>query len=165
MRILSLDQSTTATGVAMFIDGVLTDYALIKPKASKKVETVVAETEAHFYGLKMPEEMYNTTLLRTTAIADVIEALIKQFKPDVVYFEEIYENRNPSGYRSLARLQGFIAHICHKNNVRYVIVEESKWINSFGTYTKEQTRSDRKSDIMQKINDLYDLEIKIDEVS
>ena len=62
-------------------------------------------------------------------------------------------------------MQGFICHICHKQDVRYVIVEESKWISCFGTYGRNVTRAERKADIMQKMNDLYGLDIKTDDVS
>ena len=165
MRILALDQSTSATGCAFFIDKSLNDYTLIKPKVSMKVDKVITEEEPHLCNIKMPKEMYDTTLCRTTVIADKVEEYIKKFKPDVVYFEEIFENRNPNGYRSLARLQGFLCHICHKYNVRYCIIEESKWIKTFGTYTREDSRSDRKADVMKKINDLYGLDINIDDVS
>lgn len=165
MRIIGADQSTSATGLSFFVDGKLVDYMLIKPKVSKRVNDVVVENEPHLCSIKMPEEMYGTTLLRTTVISDELEKAITMFEPDVVYFEEIFENANPRGFRSLARLQGFICHICHKQDVRYVIVEESKWISCFGTYSRNVTRAERKADIMQKMNDLYGLDIKTDDVS
>lgn len=165
MRILAFDQSTTGTGWAFFIDDSLDGYGLIKPKTSKKVDDVVTEYEEHLYTIKMPDEMYGITLLRSTVIAEQIELLINAFKPDTVYFEEIFENGNPSGFRSLARLQGFICWICHKHKIPYCIIEETKWINSMGTYTKEDKRPERKADIMKKMNDLYGLDIKTDDVS
>lgn len=165
MKIIGLDQSTTATGVAYFEDGSLTGYSLIKPRSSKKINEIIVEAEPHIYNIKMPEEMYDTTLLRTTVIADQIEEIIKVFKPDVVYFEEIFQSANPKSFRSLARLQGFICHLCHQYGIRYVIVEESKWINSFGSYASEIKRAERKADIMQKMNDRYGLDIDIDDVS
>ena len=170
MRVVALDQSTTSTGCGLFNNDTLIDYILIKPKVSKRVDVITIENEPHLCNIKMPEELYGTTLCRTTAIADQFELIIKKFKPDVVYFEEIFENKNPKfsnpkGFRSLARLQGFICHICHQNNIRYVIVEENKWINSFGRYGSDVSRSERKADIMKKMNDLYGLEIKTDDVS
>lgn len=165
MRIIGLDQSTTGTGVSFFIDDVLHDYILLKPKSSKKLDEVVVEPENHLWTIRMPEAMYDTTLLRSTVITDLIEKFIDDFEPDKLYLEEIYQSKNPSGFRSLARLQGFICHTCHKHNIPYVIVEESKWINSFGTYGSDVSRPERKKDIMQKMNDLYGLEIKTDDLS
>ena len=167
MKIIALDQSSTATGISMFVDGKLVKYCLIKPKVSKKVDSLVREYDknTHIYALKMPEEMYGITLLRITAITDLLENIFRNERPDVVYFEDIFENRNPKGFKSLARLQGFIAHICHSLNIRYEIVEESKWISSWGTYSQKTKREMRKADIMQKVNDLYGLDITIDDLS
>ena len=165
MRILGLDQSTTSTGWAFFTDDSLVDYALIKPKSSKKVNEVTIEREEHLCSIKMPEEMFGTTLLRSTVIATEIKKLVTELKPDVVYFEEIFENGNANAFRSLARLQGFICWICYTSNVPYHIVEETKWIKAMGTYTKEIKRPERKADVMKKINDLYDLDITTDDIS
>lgn len=165
MKIIALDQSTTATGLSVYVDGKLRGYMLIKPKSSKRADKIKTDCEPFLINIIMPEEDYGTTLLRITAITDVIETILKQEKPDVVYFEEIYQSRNPKGYRSLARLQGFIAHICHQLGIRYCIIEESKWINYWGTYGSGVGRTERKADIMQKINDLYGLNITVDDIS
>lgn len=167
-RIMSIDQSTSATGLAFFVNGKLKDYCLIKPKMSKRADEMWVEEEPHLISIIMPEADYGTTLLRITAIVDQIEKLIEQFKPDVVYFEEIFvANRvqNISGFRSLSRLQGFIAHCCWKHQTPYVIVEESKWINSLGTYGRGVGRTERKADIMKKMNDRYGLDITTDDIS
>ncbi len=165
MLIIGIDQSSTSCGYSVFKDGELIDYGLIKPKSSKKVQYVDIERSPHLYTITMPEEEYGTTLLRISAISDVLDSLLNRYNPDVVYFEEIYENRNPKGFRSLARLQGFIACICWQKAIRYCIVEENKWINYWGTYNREIKRPERKADIMKKINDLYGLDITIDDIS
>lgn len=168
MKILALDQSSTSTGLSLFEDGELIDYWLIKPKSSKRADEIYVEELDHIISIVMPETMYSTTLLRITAIVDQIEKLIEQFKPDVVYFEEIFvanKVQNISGFRSLSRLQGFIAHCCWKHQTPYVIVEESKWINSLGTYGRGVGRTERKADIMKKMNDRYGLDITTDDIS
>lgn len=167
MKIVALDQSSTATGVSIFVDGKLIKYCLIKPKVSKKVNSLVKEydKDTHIYSLKMPEEMYGVTLLRITAITDLLEGIFKKEKPDIVYFEDIFENRNPKGFKSLARLQGFIAHLCHLLDIPYKIVEESKWISSWGKYSNKTKREVRKAEVMQKVNDLYGLNITVDDLS
>ena len=168
MKIIGIDQSSTSSGVSFFVNGKLKNYTLIKPKSSKRADEIYAEELDHTINIIMPEEMYSTTLLRITVIVDQIEKLIEQFKPDVVYFEEIFvasRIQNISGFRSLARLQGFLAHCCWKHKRPYVIVEENKWINSFGTYSSEIKRPERKADIMNKINEKYGLDIKTDDIS
>ena len=165
MKLISLDQSTSATGVGFFIDDKLIDYWLIKPKSSKRADEIWVSEEPHLIIITMPEEQYGTTLLRTTVISDQIEKLIEQFEPDEIWFEEIFENANPKGFRSLARLQGFIAHIAHKHDIKYTIVEESKWITAWGKYGRGVKRPERKADVRQKVNDYYNLSIEVDDIS
>ena len=166
MNILAIDQSSKSCGVSLFVDGKLFDYWLIKPKSSKRADTIAVEEKPHQYDIIMPEEKYSVTLLRSTVITDQIEKLIEQYDVDVVYFEEIFMNTaNPKSFRSLARLQGLIARTCWTHRVRYVIVEESKWINHIGTYGRGVTRAERKTDVMKKMSDLYGFEIKVDDIS
>lgn len=165
MRIIGIDQSTTKNGVAFFANGKLEDYALIEAKFSKKVANTAVVQSPHLYEIKMTEEDYGTTLLRIAEITDLFENIFMDWKPDVVYFEEIFENNNPKGFRSLSRLQGFIAHLCHKLGIRYVIVEESKWINSIATYGREVKRPERKADINKKMNDRYGLDIQSNDIT
>lgn len=164
-RVLSIDQSTSATGVGFFVNGKLKDYYLIKPKMSKRADELRVEEEPHLISIIMPKTDYGTTLLRITAITDQLEKLIEKFKPDEIWFEEIFENTNPKGFRSLARLQGFIAHIAHKHNVKYTIIEESKWITAWGKYGRGVKRPERKEDIREKVNDYYNLDIQVDDIS
>lgn len=172
MKIIALDQSTTATGLSIFKNDKLINYILIKPKSSKRVSELVHELDEdkHIHFLKMPEGMFDITLLRITAIVDVIEQIIEKEKPDALYMEEVFENknpksRNPKGVKSLARLQGFIAHVCYKHNIPYRIVEENKWITTWGTYSNKIKRPERKADVMKKVNDLYGLDITVDDLS
>lgn len=165
MRLISLDQSTTAVGLGFFVDGKLTDYSLIKPKASKKAEKVKIEEIEHQYNIVMPEEEYGVTLLRIAAITDLLDSIISKFKPDEIWFEEVFESRNPKGYRSLARLQGFIAHLCHTRGIKYTIEEETTWITAWGTYTYKDKRPQRKEDVRRKVNEYYNLDIQVDDIS
>lgn len=167
MKIIALDQSSTATGVSLFNNGELVNYILIKPKSSKKTNKLLREydLENHIYTLKMPEDKYDITLLRITAIVDTIELILNKERPDYVYFEEVYLNNNAKGFRSLSRLQGFIAHLCHSLRIPYRIVEESKWISSWGEYSTKVKRKERKEDIMKKVNDYYNLNITVDDLS
>ena len=167
MTIIALDQSTTATGLSKFENGELVNYYLIKPRKKKhinEVSYIYDKTKCTLF-IDMPEWKYEITLLRTTFITDVIEKELCKTNPDIVYFEEIFENRNPKGYKSLGRLQGFIAHLCHKLNIPYKIIEESKWINTWGTYDRTIKRPERKKDIMKKVNDYYSLNITVDDLS
>ena len=166
-KIIALDQSTTATGVAIFKGIKLIDYFLIKPKSSKKIKCIEKEYNktSHVYSVKMPEETYEITLNRITSITDILSEVFKKEKPNKVYFEDVFENSNPKGFKSLSRLQGFIAHLCHINNIPYEIIEESKWITAWGTYSNKIKRTERKADVMNKVNHVYNLDIKINDIS
>ena len=165
MKVIGIDQSSTGTGLSYFVNGKLKDYVLIKPETNKGVSKIEVDYSPHLTTITMPKDEYGLTLLRISVIVDEIEKILKCKKPDVVYFEEIFNAKNIAGFRSLARLQGFIAHSCWQLGIRYVIVEENKWINSFATYGKEVKRPERKADIMKRMNDLYGLNIEIDDVS
>lgn len=179
MKILAFDQSTTGTAFAIIKDGKLLDYGLIKPKMSKRVNEVKIEEAPHLITITMPEDDYNTTLLRISHICDVAKKLIKKTKPTRVAFEDIYISKtynpitkkmdyaqaNISGFRSLGRLQGQLSRILWELKMPYDIILEQTWITAFGTYGKNIKREDRKTDVMSKVNMMYDLDIDVDDIS
>ena len=179
MKILALDQSSTATAYSVMKDGDLIDYGLIKPKSSKRVAGVTIKEEPHLITITMPEEEYDTTLLRISYICDVVKKLIKKIKPNHVAFEEIYvaptynpitkrmdySRVNISGFRSLSRLQGQLSRILWELQIPYDIISETTWITAFGTYGKNIKREERKADVMAKVNKMYGLDITVDDIS
>lgn len=179
MKILALDQSSTATAYSVIQDGELIDYGLIKPKSSKRATTVEIKEEPHLITITMPEGEYGTTLLRISYICDVAQKLVKKVKPNRVAFEEIYvaPSYNPitkridysrvniSGFRSLSRLQGQLSRILWEMKIPYDIILETTWITAFGTYGKNVKREERKADVMAKINAMYGLDITVDDIS
>ena len=179
MKVLALDQSTTGTAFAIMKDGKLLDYGLIKPKLSKRVAEVKIEEEPHLITITMSEDKFNTTLIRTSYICDVVKKLIKKTKPTRVAFEDIYISKtynpftkqmdyaqaNISGFRSLGRLQGQLSRILWEMKLPYDIILEQSWITAFGTYGKNVKREERKDDVMAKVNEMYGLNITIDDIS
>ena len=179
MTIIGIDQSTLSTAYSVLKDGELIDYGLIKPKSSKRATEVTIKEEPHLIAITMPEEQFDTTLLRTSYICDVTKELIKKVNPDRVAFEEIYvaPSYNPitkrvdysrvniSGFRSLGRLQGQLSRILWEMEMPYDIYLETTWITAFGTYGKNVKREERKADVMAKVNAMYGLDITIDDIS
>ena len=169
MKIIALDQSTTAVGMSLFEDSKLVNYMLIKPKltTSKKVTELMRECDLdnHIYLLKMPKDIYDDKWSRITIIVDTLKLFFEKEHPDIVYFEDVYESKNRKGFQSLSILQGFVAHLCHDLNIAYEVVNESKWIKSWGKYNKTIKRKERKLDVMKKVNDLYGLNITVDDLS
>jgi Holliday junction resolvasome RuvABC endonuclease subunit len=160
-------------------DGKLIDYGLIKPKSSKRVAGVTIKEEPHLITITMPEEEYDTTLLRISYICDMVKKLIKKTKPNRVAFEEIYvapsfnpitkrmdySRVNISGFRSLSRLQGQLSRILWESEIPYDIILEQTWITAFGKYNSKIKREERKADVMAKVNEMYGLDITVDDIS
>ena len=179
MKILALDQSSTATAYSIMQDGKLINYGLIKPKSSKRVAGVTIKEEPHLITITMPEEEYDTTLLRISYICDMVKKLIKKTKPNRVAFEEIYvapsfnpmtkrmdySRVNISGFRSLSRLQGQLSRILWESEIPYDIILEQTWITAFGKYNSKIKREERKADVMAKVNEMYGLDITVDDIS
>ena len=181
MKILALDQSTKVAAWAVMKDGKLLDYGIIQTKSStsKSVKETIIMEEPHLITIKMPEEEYNTTLLRISYICDEVKKLIKKVKPNRVAFEEIYmqQKYNPytkkkdytatniSGFRSSSRCQGQLSRILWEMKMPYDIILETTWITAFGTYSKNVKREERKADVMAKVNEMYGLDITVDDIS
>ena len=47
----------------------------------------------------------------------------------------------------------------------YDIILETTWITAFGKYGSEIKREERKSDVMAKVNEMYGLDITVDDIS
>ena len=181
MKILALDQSTKVAAYAVMKDGKLLDYGIIQTKSStaKSVKETIITEEPHLITIKMPEEEYNTTLLRISYICDEVKKLIKKVKPNRVAVEEIYmqQKYNPytkkkdytatniSGFRSSSRCQGQLSRILWEMKMPYDIILETTWITAFGTYGKNIKREERKADVMAKVNEMYGLDITVDDIS
>ena len=181
MKILALDQSTKVAAYAVMKDGKLLDYGIIQTKSStsKSVKETIIMEEPHLITIKMPEEEYNTTLLRISYICDEVKKLIKKVKPNHVAFEEIYmqQKYNPytkkkdytatniSGFRSSSRCQGQLSRILWEMKIPYDIILETTWITAFGKYSSTIKREERKADVMAKVNEMYGLDITVDDIS
>lgn len=167
MIILSTDQSSSSTGLSVFDDGELIYYELIEMKktTSKKITDMVLKEEEHLYQVTMPEIIYKNILNRICIVSDRIEYLIDKYRPDMIYMEDIFSSQNVKSEFNLARLQGFVLHICHKKVIPIKIVAENTWINHWGKYDKTIKRPERKKDIMRKVNEWYDLSLTVNDVS
>lgn len=167
MRIIGIDQSSSSTGISVFDDEELIYYELIEMKktTSKKITDLILKEEEHLYQVTIPEILYKDILGRICIISDRIEFLIDKYKPDAIYMEDIFSSQNVKSEFNLARLQGFVLHICHKKAIPIKIVAENTWINHWGKYDKTIKRPERKNDIMQKVNGWYNLSLTVNDVS
>ena len=102
MKILALDQSTTNTGWAYYIDGEYIDSGLIS-KSGNDTDHRIAEM-----GLS-------------------ICAKIKEFKPDVVIIEDIQNQKGVKTVIQLARLQGCIMLYCQSKKIEFKLWHPTEW--------------------------------------
>ena len=103
-RFVSLDTSTTCSGLAFYVDGKLKDHAELKP--DKKSE--------------IGERMYR--------MAGMITEQLDKWKPDIVYIE------TPQGHganvklaRELGMMLGVVMGWCASHNVDFNEVAPSQW--------------------------------------
>ena len=103
-RFVSLDTSTTCSGLALYVDGKFSSWAKLTP--SKKLTT--------------EERMYT--------MADMIQSKLDEWQPDVVYIE------TPQGHganvklaRNLGMMLGVVMGWCAVHGVDYNEVAPSQW--------------------------------------
>lgn len=92
MKLLCLDLSTSCTGYALFEDGKLKRYGIIKPKV-KGISS-----------LKYPEGAYH----RIIDVSDRVRDLVAEIGPDEILIEEINRGINRIGQKSLDALHFFV---------------------------------------------------------
>lgn len=104
MVVLVFDQSTRASGYAVFNDGEYVASGLIDMNKSK------LDTDE-----------------RSFAMAQSIWKVIKQYKPSHLVLEETQQQSNVKTVIILARLQGMIIGYAEAHGVKVHILQPSKW--------------------------------------
>lgn len=103
-KILSLDQSTTRSGWAIFINNKYDHSGVIDKHKTK-------DSEERF------KEMY-----------EGIHDLIMAEKPDVVILENTQaQGGNMAVYKLLCQLQGAIIGMCYASNIKFCVMSPSQW--------------------------------------
>lgn len=136
-KILSLDQSTSKTGFAIFEDNKLIEYGVIRP--SKKIND---------------NNMISVFLK--------IVKKVEEEKPDIVLIEDVYLKQgktfNIQTHKTLSNLQGMLISYFILNQIEYQIIHPSTWKNKVvgkKKVSKEETQS--------FLNEKYEIIFKEDE--
>ena len=142
-KLISMDTSSTSTGVAVFIDGVLSRHFLIDTKNIKDTE-------------KRIEEMINR-----------LYKVIDSEKPDIVVTELTVVTRNAQAQRNLTMILGAIYGKCIEKNIWYHSFRPSEWRSLVKTDKKPigRKREDYKNWSLDVVNSTYELNIESDDVS
>ena len=135
---LSIDSSTTKTGIAIYDNGVLTDHLLIDISDDKVMDS-------RFKKMSL----------------QVLEKL-NRYKPDILYIEETVVNRNVQCQRFLSRLQGVIYGWCVMNDCEFQTLRPSQWRSLVKMDTGKKKREQLKQIAIQLVKEKYDIEVTDD---
>lgn len=141
--ILSLDISTTSTGYAIYQDGNLTDFGVIAPTGK--------------------------VISRIEKIAQKVDELMQEYKPDVVYAEEpepAFVKNNIDVYRKLTFTHGAIAIVLNHYDKEMLLCSSSHWRKQVGIKTgRGITRAQLKPLDIAKANELFKIDTKNDDIA
>lgn len=139
MRLVSLDTSTTKSGVALFVDGKLSDYKLLDCSGTKEIEERMDEMGA--------------ALLRQ----------LKEFAPNLVYIEMPKGGGgNVEMVRKLSEILGIVRAYCISKGVEHHEIMPSQWRKYCGIEQGKRTRSELKQLSMNYVKEQYGIEVNND---
>ena len=142
-KLISMDTSSNSTGVAIFIDGILSRHFLIDLKKIKNTDERIAE---------MIRELYK---------------LLGEEKPDIVVTELTVVTRNAQAQRNLTMILGAIYGKCIEQNIWYHSFRPTEWRSLVDTDKKPsgRKRDNYKEWSMEVVKDLYEIHCLTDDVS
>ena len=142
-KLISMDTSTTSTGVAIFIDGVLSRHFLIETKSIQDTETRL---------IKMISRLYE---------------VIDFEKPDILVTELTVVTRNAQAQRNLTMILGALYGKCIENNIWYHSYRPTEWRSLIDTDKKPlgRKRENYKTWSLEVVKDIYDIDCNTDDIS
>ena len=109
MKVLALDQSTTCSGYAVFIDGKYDHSGVVDLH-------LIKETNVRFK--RMYEELYK---------------LVEDEKPDRVVIEDTQaQGGNMAVFKLLCQLQGILIGVFYAKGIQFTVMTPSHWRNILG---------------------------------
>ena len=135
MNILSVDQSTSCSGFAIFQGKNLIQSGIYKPKG----------------------ELYN----RIHQTKEYIRELINNNDIKYVFIEDIQYQRNQKTFKILANLQGVIIDLLIELNIQFEIIPPSRWKTWNGI--KGRKREQQKENTKEKVKEIFGREFHEDE--
>ena len=142
-KLISMDTSSNSTGVAIFVDGVLSRHFLIELKKIKNTDERIEE---------MIKQIYK---------------IIEDEKPDIIVTELTVVTRNAQAQRNLTMILGAIYGKCIENNIWYHSFRPTEWRSLIDTDRKPKgrKREDYKEWSMELVRDFYKLDCCSDDIS
>ena len=138
-KLISLDTSSNSTGVAIFIDGILSRHFLIDLKKIKNTDERIAEMVKQIYQIIIDEQ------------------------PNIIVTEMTVVTRNAQAQRNLTMILGAIYGKCLGDNIWYHSFRPTEWRSLIDTERKPsgRKRENYKEWSRLVVEDLY--EVKVDD--
>ena len=130
-RLLALDQASSTSGFAVFVDGELSDYGKFTFSESNIAERLVN-------------------------IRNKIISLIDLFNIDEVAFEDIQMQNNVNNvqtFKVLAEVFGVVLELLQEKGIKYTIVPSSTWKSTLNI--KGKTRPEQKKNAQNFVFEKY----------
>lgn len=141
-RFVSLDTSTTASGCALFVDGKLSETALINLSGNK-----------------------NTFKRMNLMILEILKQLSK-WKPDVIWIEHPQgEGRNVLVVNMLSEILGAVRAYAVTKGVDYHEINPSEWRKYAGLTQGSKKREDLKKQSLQYVREQFNIECETDDLA
>lgn len=109
MRVVSIDQSTRCSGYAVFNDDKYVESGVIDMNNSK------LETDKRSF--EMAKELWK---------------VIKKYKPEILFIEDVQQQSNAKTMIVLARLAGMIIGYAEAHDVEVHVIPSSQWRSMLG---------------------------------
>lgn len=133
---LSIDSSTKKTGIAIWKNGLFSDYLLIDCE-----------------GYKTMDERFKN-------MAERLIEILNRKTPSIVYVEETVVVRNAQTQRFLTRLQGVIYGWCIQNACEFNTIRPTEWRKQLGfTQGKNIKRDQLKQQSIDYTKNKYNIEV------
>lgn len=139
MKIVSFDQGTQKTGVAVFDNSDLIHYDVIDLHKEKDISK------------------------RLPVMSAEIQKYVEKYNPDVVIFENVSLQTSVKTLVELARLQGAIMQICWSHNIPIKIYYPSSWRKVVGIISnKTIKRAELKQQAIDMVKKAWGISVSDD---
>lgn len=138
-KLISLDTSTSCTGWCVFINGTYSKSGVIDKKKIKDGK------------------------LRLKEMCSAILSFIAKEKPDIIVIENTVVTRNAEAQRMLTMILGVVYGYCITYDIDYYLLRPTEWRSLISKEKKGRKRDELKLWSINKVKDLYGIDISDDE--
>lgn len=141
VRLVSIDSSTTSTGIVLWVNGKIKEYKRLVPKVSHPTEKRIME------------------------MAKLITCTLDEWKPIVIYAETPQGKSNIKLSRMLGQILGIIIGWCSSNNCEFNEVNPSWWRKWNYWDQGKLERDDLKLLSIKMAKEIHNIETDCDDLS